>query len=155
MSRFVVDPGVFVSALIGRPGSPPDLVVSAWIDDRIEVIASAEVIAELRRVVRRPKFRRWFDEATARQLVARIERHATLHPDPDASHAATRDPADDYLVALARATEARAIISGDRDLLDAKLADMPVWTPRQFADHLIEDRRPSAAESTTPTPPTA
>lgn len=106
MIRVVVDPGVFVSALIGRPGSPPDIVVGAW----IEVLASPQLIAELRRVVARPKFRQWFDETTARQLVARIERHGTIHADAETTQAVTRDRKDDYLVVLAEAAKADAII---------------------------------------------
>ena len=138
MIRLVVDPGVFVSALIGPPGSPPDVVVQTWIDDRVEVIVSPALLAELRLVVMRPKFRRWFDERTARQLAERIERHATMLPDTGSQPAITRDPADDYLVALARAAEAVAIVSGDRDLLEAGLVDPPVWTPRMCVDRLAE-----------------
>lgn len=36
---------------------------------------------------------------------------------------ATRDPDDDYLIALARAARADLIVSVDRDLLDADLED--------------------------------
>jgi putative PIN family toxin of toxin-antitoxin system len=136
--RLVVDPGVFVSALIGRSGSPPDLILQAWIEDRIEVVASPALLTELRLVLMRPKFRRWFDETAARHLVERIERHATVLPDADPPAAVTRDPADDYLVALARVAGAAAIVSGDRDLLDVELADPPAWTPRACADRLAE-----------------
>jgi putative PIN family toxin of toxin-antitoxin system len=138
VTRLVVDPGVFISALIGRPGSPPDQIVQAWIDDRIELIVSPALLEELRLVLMRPKFRRWFDETTARQLAERIERHATALPDTDPPAAVTRDRADDYLVALARSAGAAAIVSGDRDLLEAGLADPPVWTPRTCADWLAE-----------------
>jgi putative PIN family toxin of toxin-antitoxin system len=93
--RLVVDPGVFISALIGPPGSPPDQIVQAWIDDRIELIASPALLAELRRVIARPRFRRWFDELTARQLAERIERHATVLEDGD-TPAVTRDRDDDF-----------------------------------------------------------
>lgn len=82
MIRAVVDPGVFISVLIGPRGSSPDRIFSAWIDDRLEIIASPQLIAELRRVLLRPKFRRWFDETSAQQLVTRLERHATMHDDP-------------------------------------------------------------------------
>jgi putative PIN family toxin of toxin-antitoxin system len=102
------------------------------------VIVSPALLAELRLVLMRPKFRRWFDETTARQLAERIERHATMLPDADSPPATTRDPADDYLVALARAAEAVAIVSGDRDLLEAGLADPPVWTPRMCVDRLAD-----------------
>jgi putative PIN family toxin of toxin-antitoxin system len=129
--RIVVDPGVFVSALIGPAGSPPSKIVDAWLDDRVEIVVSPELLAELRRVVMRPKFRRWFDEETARQLVDRIERHAIHRPDPAPTPGATRDPADDYLVALAVAEGVDAIVSGDRDLREAGLADPPVLTPQE------------------------
>ena len=51
----------------------------------------------------------------------------------------TRDRKDDYLVALARAERVSAIISGDRDLVDAAMADPKVWTPRELADRLLEN----------------
>lgn len=134
MIRLVVDPGVLVSALIGRSGSPPDVVLQAWIDDRLELIVSPLLIQELRLVVLRPKFRKWFDEATGRQLVARMERHATVLPDPVRTSPLTRDPDDDYLVALARSAEATAIVSGDRDLLVLEGNDPPIWTPGDCAE---------------------
>jgi putative PIN family toxin of toxin-antitoxin system len=129
--RVVVDPGVFISVLIGSPGSPPDRIFSAWVDDRLEIVASPQLVAELRRVALRPKFRRWFDKTSARQLIARLELHAAMHADPPVLVGATRDPGDDYLVALAHATQADAIVSGDRHLLDA---DVTVLTPRQLAE---------------------
>ena len=133
MIRVVVDPGVFVSVLIGSPGSPPDRIFNAWVADRIEVVASPKVIAELRHVVMRPKFRRWFDEAEARQLVERIELHATICPDPPPLEGATPDPDDDYLVALALAARADVIVSGDRHLQGAPVATL---RPRQLAERL-------------------
>jgi hypothetical protein len=46
VTRLVVDPGVFVSALIGRPGSPPDLVLQAWIDDRAAIVSGDRDLLE-------------------------------------------------------------------------------------------------------------
>ena len=131
MIRVVVDPGVFISALIGLAGSPPDRIVDAWIDDRIEIVVSPDLLAELRRVALRPKFRRWFDEARAWELIARIERQATVRPDPAPTPGVARDPADDYLVALARAEQVDAIVSGDRDLIEAGIEQPPVWVPAE------------------------
>lgn len=136
MIRVVVDPGVFISALIGRRGSPPDLVLRAFAEDRIAVIASPVLLAELERVLRRPKFSRYVDEATARELVERVRRHVEMIDDPPVRPVATRDRDDDYLVALALHARVDAIVSGDRDLLEAELTQPPVWTPRHIADHL-------------------
>ncbi len=116
MIRVVVDPGVFVSALISPADSPPAQLLDAWVDDELEVVVSEGLLAELRRVVLRPKFRRWFSEREAGELLGRLERHATNAGDPPPLPGATRDPDDDYLVALAGATRVEAIVSGDRDL---------------------------------------
>ena len=106
MIRVVVDPGVFVSALIGTRGGAPDIVVRAFIDERIAVVGS------------------------------RARRHATIADDPVDVPALTRDPKDDYLVALALQERVDAIVSGDRDLLDAGLEAPPIWSPRQLADRI-------------------
>jgi predicted nucleic acid-binding protein len=52
----------------------------------------------------------------------------------------TRDPTDDYLVALARREHADAIVSGDLDLREAGIDNPPVWTPRQATDRLIGEQ---------------
>jgi putative PIN family toxin of toxin-antitoxin system len=138
VTRVVIDPSVLVSALIGKPGSAPDIVVRAFIDDRVEVVVSPLLVAELERVLARSKFRRYVDQKSATEYVARIQRHARTTSDPANIPTMTRDPNDDYLVALAQQENADAIISVDLDLLDAGLTDPPTRTPRQLADTLTE-----------------
>ena len=52
--------------------------------------------------------------------------------DPTEVQIETRDPNDDYLIALARANDVEVIISGDKDLLDWEPQQPPVVTPAQF-----------------------
>lgn len=139
MIRVVVDPGVFISGLIGKRRGPPDLVLRAFIDDRIEVLASPLLLAELEHVLRRPKFRRYVDERRVREYVERVQRHASVVDDPPDAPQATRDPKDDYLVALARQQGVDAIVSGDRDLLEADLTTPSVWSPRELVERLRAD----------------
>jgi predicted nucleic acid-binding protein len=47
-----------------------------------------------------------------------------------------RDPGDDYLVALMHATQVDALVSLDRDLLDAELGGMRVIDPAVFVGSL-------------------
>ena len=136
MTRVVVDPGVLISALIGRRGAAPDLILRAWIDDRLEIVASPTLLSELERVIGRPKFASRIGTRAGPEFVERIARHATVIDDPAAVSDVTRDPDDDYLVALAREAQVDAIVSGDRDLLEAGLTNPPVWTPRGLLDRL-------------------
>jgi predicted nucleic acid-binding protein len=100
------------------------------------------LIAELERVLARPKFMRYVDERMRRELVDRVRRHAAIVHDPAETPPATRDPKDDYLVALARSEGVDAVVSGDGDLLEAELDDLAVWTPRQLADRLAAESGP-------------
>lgn len=139
MIRVVVDPGVFISALIGHRGSAPDIVVRAFVDERISVVASPSLLAELARVLARPKFARYADDRTRREFVERVRRHAMVVEDPVDVPPITRDAKDDYLVALALREQVDALVSGDRDLLDAGLDTPPIWSPRQAADRIAAE----------------
>lgn len=134
MTRIVLDTSVFVSALISR-GGPPDRLLRAWRRNRIEVVASERLLQELERVLARPKFADYITPAETAELVARVRRRATMLDDPAEITVHTRDPDDDYLVALAGRAQA-ILVTGDRDLLDAPLTEIIVLSPRQLVDRL-------------------
>lgn len=138
--RVVVDPNVFVSALIS-PAGPPAQVVRAWSEERYELIVSPALLAELEDVLLRPRFRRWFSEADAEVFAAGLAADATVVDDPSEPDPISSDQDDDYLVALVRASSADFLISGDPDLTDLEDPSPPVLTPRQFADRLADDAR--------------
>lgn len=131
--RVVIDPNVLVSAAISSAGQPR-AIVNAWTEERFELIASPAVIEELRDVLHRPKLRRWISLDLADAFVDGLAEDATIVADPPALPGVSRDPDDDYLVALARATGVDYLVSGDRDLLDLEDPDPPVLSPRQFAE---------------------
>lgn len=139
MTRVVIDPSVYVSALIGKHGSAPDLVIRALIDDKLEVVVSPLLMRELESVLARAKSRRYVTTEHTDEYVARVSRHAVHVGDPPRAPGLTRDPDDDYLVALGRGEGADALISLDGDLLDAGLTDPPAWTPRQLIERLASE----------------
>jgi len=60
-----------------------------------------------------------------------------LHlPDPVSPPKILRDSDDDYLVALALAANATAIVTGDRDLLDHENLKPPALSARQACEML-------------------
>jgi predicted nucleic acid-binding protein len=61
-------------------------------------------------------------------MLAALAVHA---PDPIDPPRLLRDPSDDYLVALARATSTEAIVTGDHDLLEHDGLEPPPLTARQ------------------------
>jgi len=133
--RAVLDPNVLVSAAIS-PAGPPRQILTAWIDERFELIASPALLAELADVLARPKFGRFISAAVVTEYMDGLATDATIITDPHDPPELSPDPDDDYLIALARAAGADYIVSGDHHLLDLTDPHPPVLNPRQFLDLL-------------------
>lgn len=128
--RAVVDPNVLISALLSPRGSPAQ-VLQEWLDGAFELIVSPLLLAELERALGYPKIRDRITADEAEQLLDLLGAGAQMRKDPsDPPAARSPDPGDDYLLALAAATQA-AIVSGDRHLLDLD-GDLPVYAPAAF-----------------------
>ena len=138
MIRAVVDPSVLVSAFIGDPDAAPGRLVTAWSEHLFVLIACPELLAELDEVLARPKFARWSANGRAAAYVAAFTARSERHPGLAEVSPSVRDPADDYLVALAREAHADALVSLDRDLLDAGLTDIAIERPAALLERLRE-----------------
>ena len=131
MPRAVLDTNVLVSALIS-PGGPSAALVLELRAGAFALVASPTLLAELREVLGREKFRRYVTEAEAVAYVDLIRHEATIFDDPAPSaRPLSADPDDEYLVDLARAAAADVLVSGDAHLLDLR-DRLPVMTPAEF-----------------------
>jgi uncharacterized protein len=133
--RAILDPNVLVSAVV-TPGVSADLL-DRWLTDRpFQLVVCPTLIAELRGVLARPKFRRWITTEEATAFVDLLEREAEPWVDPVEVPPATGDPKDDYLVALHRSCQADLLVSGDSDLLELAADDVTVLTPGALLERL-------------------
>jgi putative PIN family toxin of toxin-antitoxin system len=66
--RVVIDPGVFVSALIAPKGAPAQ-VLDLLLEQRFELVVSPRLLAELTGVLLRDRFRRYASPDEVRELV--------------------------------------------------------------------------------------
>ena len=138
MLRVILDPNIVVAAALSPQGTPAELL-RHWVAGGFELVVSEKLLAELDRALAYPKLRKRIALADARALISLLARAATVAPDPSDASRRSRDPGDDYLLALAEATRS-ILVSGDNDLLS--LADsFPVWTARALADGLAADQR--------------
>jgi putative PIN family toxin of toxin-antitoxin system len=133
--RVVLDPGVLVSAVISRTG-PPAEILDRWRDGEFDLLVSPKLLDELEDVLLRPKFREVASDEEAHAYVEALAREALLVRDPEEIPPVTADPGDDYLVALAVAVAAEAIVSGDKHLTELVDPPVPVLTPREFLGRL-------------------
>ncbi|MGO9335108.1 MAG: putative toxin-antitoxin system toxin component, PIN family, partial [Acidimicrobiales bacterium] len=133
--RAVIDPGVLISALLGK-GSPPDAIVQRWKRDRFELIVSPKLIAEFVEVISRAKFSSRILPEDIAEIVELLQHNATLQTDPPNTERFIDDPDDDYLAALAVETEADFLVSGDKALQRWSSEVVTVVSPREFLEQL-------------------
>jgi putative PIN family toxin of toxin-antitoxin system len=132
VTRAIFDPNVLIAAAIAPTGPPADCL-RAHADGRFELIVSERLLAELTTVFTRDKFRRYLSLAQAERLVAALRRDAILCSDPrQAPPIPSRDPKDDYLLALAHSQSARVVVTGDAHLLEMRVPALRIVTPREF-----------------------
>lgn len=131
MRRVLLDANVYVSALLAPTGGPAQ-ILERWADGQFEAIVSPLLLAELERVLRRPKVNRAIPAVQIEALLSALSEEGVWTADPEAQAVATPDPGDDYLVALARAGDAECIVSGDTHLTQLSDPRPPVLTPREL-----------------------
>ena len=129
--RVVLDPGGLVSALLSPRGAPARLYL-LWLSGAFELVVCPHLLQELEAVLQRAKFRDVVTLDEAEEFVEVIGRSAMTFENPLITEGISRDPDDDYLVALARAASADHLVSGDRDLTSLATASPPVLSPAAF-----------------------
>lgn len=133
--RAVLDANVILSGLLTRAGAPAELL-QRWLLGEFELVVSPRLVEEVERALAYPKVRHRVEADAAAQLLATIGELAEEASDPEIQPSVqSRDPGDDYLIALAAATHA-TLVSGDSDLL-ALRGTIPVLSPREFLNSLV------------------
>jgi len=122
-----------VSAAI-TPNGVASRIVTAGVEGRFEYLVCPRLVSELEDVLARPKVARLVSDEHRRRFLADVVAAARDVSDPSVTPVVSRDPDDDYLIALAVEHRAARIVTGDADLLD--LVDPPVQVTglRAFLD---------------------
>jgi putative PIN family toxin of toxin-antitoxin system len=139
--RAVVDVNVLVSAVLSAKG-PSAEILRASRDGQFELITSETLLTEITRALAYPRIRKRIPAEQASAYINWLRGHGTLADDPVGSPpVVSRDPDDDYLLALA--IDQRAyLVTGDQDLLVLN-AQLPILTPAQFAAEFRDPTPPS------------
>jgi predicted nucleic acid-binding protein len=126
---FVVDTNVLVSGVVGRnEASPPVLLLNAMVTGRLPFVVSADLLAEYRRVLTRPRIaaRHGRPPSKVDALLAQLTMMAYLRQPPDDDDALDTDdpppdspPGDEHIIRLLAHEPRAALVSGDQVLLDA------------------------------------
>ena len=134
--RAVLDLNVYVSALINPTGTPAQ-VARLGLQRRYEIVVSPALLTELAEVLDRRAFRRYFTADEAAEFIGAVAGASDEVDDPSAVEPVSRDPDDDYLVALARDAGVDRLVTGDPDLLEVAGPPVPIVSPGVFVAELL------------------
>lgn len=123
---------MLVSALLSGSGAFGRLI-ALWLEGAFELVVSEELLAELGRALAYPKLRKHISREDAADFIALLRATASMVADAERPDHISRDPGDDYLVALAKAS-ASVLVSGDRDLL-VLAPELPIQDAGAFLEH--------------------
>jgi putative PIN family toxin of toxin-antitoxin system len=110
--RIILDTNIIVSGLMSEHGAPAQLL-NAWTDKVFVLVTSTMQIAEIASVTHRPVSRPLITPAHAGRFINDLHRFGTVLdrlPTVDRS----RDPNDNFLLAMAEAGAAEYLVSGDK-----------------------------------------
>jgi putative PIN family toxin of toxin-antitoxin system len=118
--RAVLDTNVLLSGLLWH-GAPHTLLEHARSGTLI-LISSPALLAELTGIIRRPKFNAILARSNTSidEIVSELRKLAEVVLAPPLAQPVCRDPDDDTVLALAVATQADLLVSGDQDLLSLR-----------------------------------
>ena len=126
---WVFDTNVLISAALSRQGSPYALVQRVLADARI--VFSEPTFEELRSRLYRPKFDRYIN-LEMRERVLRDLSACAIWVEIDHQGSWCSDPDDDKFIATALKATGAVLVSGDSDLLSARVpAGLRILTPAQ------------------------
>jgi len=132
MQKLIIDTNVMVSSLIQK-SFPYKIVNELFIEDKITLCVSENLMAEYYEVLRRPKFATYYDfVARAEALLADIEAKATMYK-PCISLDLISDKDDNMILELADACSADYIITGNTtDFTFPAYKQTQIITPRTY-----------------------
>jgi putative PIN family toxin of toxin-antitoxin system len=140
MPNVVIDASTIVGAALKRDSVPEKALLLARATATF--CLSAAVEAEIRDVLRRPKFRRFIRD-DVRERILDIVTAAALIVEPDQRITDCRDRKDNIYPELALAAKAVVIVSSDHDLLSLDpWRGIRILRPRDFLQFLPGDVPP-------------
>lgn len=124
MIKAVLDTNVFISGFLNKDGMPAQLL-KKWQNDAFIIVASPEIIAEIKEVLNYPKIKRFFKKHKIREedlnyFFSTFEFNALVVSPKSKIDLIKEDPSDNKFLECALDGSADYIVSGDGHLLKLK-----------------------------------
>lgn len=114
--KIIIDTNLWISFLITKDFKKLDKKIK---NKSIRIVFSLELIEEFLAVINRPKFKRYFEKAGTETLIDLFDVYGELFEVKSEVHVC-RDQKDNFILALAKDSQADYLLTGDKDLLDLR-----------------------------------
>lgn len=114
--KIIIDTNLWISFLISKNYSKLDEILFS---KKCTLIFSEELLNEFLAVIKRPKFRRFFSQEDTEDLIETIQDYSDF-VSVTSKVEVCRDEKDNFLLALAKDSQAQFLITGDNDLVELK-----------------------------------
>lgn len=134
--RIVIDTNVWISFLIGKSLAG---LSDAILSDRVTLLFSEELFAEMVEVLQRPKFKNYFSTAAIEELIVLLYERVVW---VDVTHhfEDCRDKKDNFLLDLSVSGQADYLVTGDEDLLALNpFQGIQIISYRRFQDSVLAE----------------
>ncbi|MGF1542022.1 MAG: putative toxin-antitoxin system toxin component, PIN family [Pleurocapsa sp.] len=111
--KVIVDTNLWISFLIGKELSSLKLLLT---EQTIQPVLCEQLIEEIILVTQRPKLQKYFPQSKVQELISLLK-VIGFSVEIKSRVSICRDSKDNYLLSLAKDSQADFLITGDRDLL--------------------------------------
>lgn len=111
--KVIIDTNLWISFLIGKQLKS---LKSLLVEQTIQPILSEQLLQEIALVTQRPKLQKYFPQSKVNELI-NLLKIIGLSIDIRSEVSLYRDEKDNYLLALAKDSQANFLVTGDKDLL--------------------------------------
>ena len=131
--RVCLDTNVLLSGIFWK--GVPGKIVDLWVEGRFELLVSASILEEYKRILRRLGAK--LGPEVAERWITKIVEKSSVVATSLQRKRWSRDPHDDQFIHCALSGRAEYLVTGDRDLLELK-GPVPVRivSPKEFLDEV-------------------
>jgi putative PIN family toxin of toxin-antitoxin system len=111
--RIIIDTNLWISFLIGKQLRE---LTNLLVTEIVQVVIAEEILEEIILVTQRPKLQKYFTSNKVKELIQFL-RTIGLFVNITSEVYLCRDAKDNFLLALAKDSDAQFLVTGDQDLL--------------------------------------
>ena len=135
--KIILDTNVLISGIFFK--GPPNQILKAWQEGKIQLVISEEILTEYKRVVE--DLSQKYPAIEINQILELITIYSEVIDTKDFKVSVCEDPDDNKFLSCALSSKSNIIVSGDKHLLEISgFQGLIIIKPRDFIDNYLKNK---------------